>query len=71
MIVAVGTTIGHDAPDIALVEAIERNEVVDDLTLEDMRRHGKGLVRHGVSGIVQVHHVHSRRRVPFVEVAQC
>lgn len=70
MIVAVGTTMGHDAPDIALVEAVERSEVVDDLTLEDMRRHGPRLVGHGVSGIVQVHPVHTRAYVPLVEILQ-
>lgn len=69
MIVAVGTTMGHDAPDIALVEAVERSEVVDDLTLEDMRRHGPRLVGHGVSGIVQVHHFQTSCQIPFVEIA--
>lgn len=69
MIVAVGTTMGHDAPDIALVEAIERSEVVDDLTLEDMRRHGPRLIGHGVSGIVQVHHFQTSCQIPFVEIA--
>lgn len=69
MIVAVGTTMGHDAPDVALVKAVERGEVVDDLTLEDMRRHGPRLVGHGVSGIVQVHHFQTSCQIPFVEIA--
>lgn len=68
MIVAVGATMGHDAPDIALVEAVERSKVVDDLTLEDMRRHGPRLVGHGVSGIVQVHHFQTSCQIPFVEI---
>lgn len=69
MIVTVGTTMCHDAPDVALVKAVERGEVVDDLTLEDMRRHGPRLIGHGVAGIVQVHHCQTSCQIPFVEIA--
>ena len=60
----------YDTPYIVLVETVQRGEELYHLLLKRLRGHVPRSVRHGVTGIVQVHPVHARVYVPRIEIMQ-